>query len=221
MNRVAANEVHIIMRATKGVRLRVREEGKEGQVVGIVVAHAGVVIYGEPFKDGCTNDECCVGDARFSGRNNGTVGINSNMCCVTPRAAPVEPARVCGASSARMTPCTRASCDGASSQFPLGPGARGGIDAPRPSQMHRRSLPGIIWHSRPVSTCRTSMNRESKMRMYGGCHATCSAVPSHSMVPFVRLGSPCRFTYKPNSARKHEHTEVEKVHEHALTIVAK
>jgi hypothetical protein len=154
-----------------------------------MVSHRGR-LHGEPFKDGCTNDEYCVGDVSFSGRKSGTVGINSKMCCTTPRAAPDGPARPSDVSSARMTPCTRASCDGASSQVPLGPGATGAIIAPRPSQMHRRSLPGIIWHRRPVSTCRTSMKRESKIRMYGGCHATCSAVPSHSMVPLVRLGSP-------------------------------
>ena len=156
--------------------------------------------HGEPFKDGCTNDEYGVGDESFSGRNSGTVGISSKMCCTTPRAAPDE-LRPSDVSSARITPCTCASCDGASSQVPLGPGATGGNVAPRPSQMHRRSVPGIIWHSRPDSTCRTSMKRESKIRMYGGCHATCSAVPSHSMVPLVRLGSPWRFTYNPNSMR--------------------
>jgi hypothetical protein len=160
-------------------------------------------IYGEPFR----KDECCVGDASLSGRKSGTVGINSKICCPVPCAGPPEPGRPCGTSSVRMTPCTRASCDGASSQLPLGPGAGSGNDAPRPSQMHRRSWPGIIWHSHPVSTCHTSMKRESKMRMYGGCHATCSAVPSHSIVPFVGLGSPCRFTYNPNSAKKDEHQE--------------
>ena len=152
------------------------------------------------------NDDCAVGDVSFSGRKSGTVGISSKMCCTTPRVDPDGPPRPSDVSSARMTPWTRASCDGASSQAPLGPGATRGIAAPRPSHIHRRSLPGMTWHSRPVSTCRTSMNRESKMRMYGGCHATCSAVPSHSMVPFVRLGSPWRFTYNPNSEKLGEVT---------------
>ncbi len=110
-----------------------------------------IVYYGEPFRPGCTNDECCVGDESFSGRKSGTVGMSSKTCCATPRPAPDEPTRPCAESSARMTPCTRASCDGASSHVPLGPGAIGGADPPRPSQMHRRSFPGMIWQSRPVS----------------------------------------------------------------------
>jgi hypothetical protein len=78
-----------------------------------------------------------------------------------PRAGPPEPGRPCGTSSARMTPCTRASCHGASSQLPLGPGAGSGNRAPRPSQMYRKSRPGIIWHSRPVQhvTLRWSASR--------------------------------------------------------------
>ena len=159
--------------------------------------------YGEPLRPECMNDECCMGDESFSGRKSGTVGMSSKTCCTTPRPAPDEPARpcCCAESSARMTPCTRASCEGTSSHVPLGPGAIGGADPPRPSQMHRRSFPGMIWQSRPVSMWRTSMKRESKMRTYGGCQATCSAVPSHSTVPLSRLGSPCLFTYKPNSAK--------------------
>jgi len=94
--------------------------------------------YGDPFKEGCTNDEYGVGDESFSGRKSGTVGISSKICCTTPRVAPDGPGRPSDVSSARMTPCTRASCDGASSQVPLGPGATGGIATPRPSQMHRR-----------------------------------------------------------------------------------
>jgi hypothetical protein len=146
--------------------------------------------------------------------------MSSNTCCTTPRPELDEPPRPCAESSARMTPCTRASCDGASSHVPLGPGAIGGADPPRPSQMHRRSFPGMIWHSRPVSMWRTSMKRESKMRTYGGCQATCSAVPSHSMVPLVRLGSPCRFTYNPNSVKDGQGT-LEGAAELNITIVAK
>ena len=133
----------------------------------------------------------------------GTVApsVSVQRCVAPHHALHQNELRPSDVSSARITPCTCASCDGASSQVPLGPGATGGNVAPRPSQMHRRSVPGIIWHSRPDSTCRTSMKRESKIRMYGGCHATCSAVPSHSMVPLVRLGSPWRFTYNPNSMR--------------------
>lgn len=180
--------------------IRVERKGENKSAMNYNTVHRSLTLlfHGDPPKDGCTNDDCCNGDDSFSGRKSGTVGISSKMCCTTPGG----PDRPCNASSARMTPWTRASCDGASSQAPLGPGATGGIDAPRPSQMHRRSLPGMTWQSRPVSTCRTSMKRESKMRMYGGCHATCSAVPSHSIVPFVRLGSPWRFTYNPNSERR-------------------
>lgn len=195
----ARNEVQcqITMKATKRL-FQGKRYGMEKKSDECIIGKKR--FHGDPPKDGCTNEDCCNGDDSFSGRKSGTVGISSKMCCTTP-GGPVRP---CNASSARMTPCTRASCDGASSHAPLGPGATGGIDAPRPSQMHRSSLPGMTWHSRPVSTCRTSMKRESKMRMYGGCHATCSAVPSHSIVPFVRLGSPCRFTYNPNSERKGE-----------------
>ena len=49
--------------------------------------------YGELFKEGCTNDEYCIGDESFAGRKSGTVGISSKMCCTTPRAAPDGPGR--------------------------------------------------------------------------------------------------------------------------------
>jgi hypothetical protein len=132
------------------------------------------------------------------------VGTSSKMRSTMPRLTPNDSVRPCGKSPARMTPYTRASCDGASSQshVPLGPGAIGGA-----FQMHRRSFPGMIWQSRPVLMWRTSMKRESKMRTYGRCEATCSAVPSHSMMPLVRLGSPCRFTYNPNSAKDGQGTD--------------
>jgi hypothetical protein len=177
---------------------------RKGTVNGYVIeeadAKSALLFHHRAFNDGCKNDDCYVGDVKISGRKS---GISSKICSTMPD-GPACPSDV---SSARMTPWTRASCDGASSQAPLGPAATRGIDAPRPSQMHRRLLPGMTLHSRPVSTCRTSMNRESKMRMYGGCHATCSAVPSHSMVPFVRLGSPWSFTYNPNSEKMGEMTD--------------
>lgn len=145
----------------------------------------------------CAKYVDCDGDESEPGRYRGMVGISSKTCCAVarvliPRAAPGGPG-----GSEFMTPCTRGSCDMPSDQ-PSGPGVAGGLFvvlAPRPSHMHRMSLPGMIWHRRPVSTWRISMKRESKRRMYGGCHATCSAVPSHSIVCtalFVsdRLGSP-------------------------------
>jgi hypothetical protein len=161
-----------------------------------------IIVHGEPLRAGRTNDEFCVGDEDFSRTKTGMVGMSSKTCCTTPRPMPDDPARPCAESSARMTPCTRASCDGAS------PHVRG-ADAPPPrsSQMHRRSFPGMIWHSCPVSMWRTSMKRESKMRTYGGCQAMCSAVPSHSMVPLVRLGSACWFTYNPNSVEDSQGTD--------------
>ncbi|KAF9642599.1 hypothetical protein BDM02DRAFT_3124378, partial [Thelephora ganbajun] len=45
------------------------------------------------------------------------------------------------------------------------------------------------------------MNRLSKERMQGGCQATHSAVPSHSIVPVRWLGSPRLSIYSPNSVK--------------------
>ena len=145
----------------------------------------------------CAKYVDCEGDDKDPGRYNGIVGMSSNTCCATGRGPPLT-TPVCG-SSPVMTPCTRGSCSIPSDQ-PSGPGVAGVFAAvPRPSQMQRMSLPGMICASRPVSIWRISMKRESKRRIYGGCQATCSAVPSHSIVCIDRLGSPCRSTYKPNS----------------------
>ena len=105
----------------------------------------------------CGNNDWCDGDVSFSGRTNGTVGISSKTCSPTPRAASDGPGRPSHGSSARITPWMRASSDGDASQTLL----------VCLFQMHRKSLPGMTWHSRPVSTRRTSIKRESKMRMYG------------------------------------------------------
>lgn len=97
----------------------------------------------------------CEGDESEPGRYSGMVGISSNTCCATGRAAPRFGPDGAGAGSAEfMTPCTRGSCEMAS-VHPSGPGVDGGLEleaAPRPSQMQRRSLPGMICASRPVST---------------------------------------------------------------------
>ncbi|KAF9646333.1 hypothetical protein BDM02DRAFT_3118854 [Thelephora ganbajun] len=45
------------------------------------------------------------------------------------------------------------------------------------------------------------MNRLSKERMQGGCQATRSAVPSHSIVPVRWLGSPRLSIYTSNSVK--------------------
>jgi hypothetical protein len=129
-----------------------------------------MIVHGEPLRAGCTDDECCVGDEGFSRGKSGPAGMSSKTYCTTSRTATNDLMRPCVESSARMTQCTRASCDGTSShsQVPLKPGAIGGDDPPRQSQMHRRSFPGMIWHSRPVLMWRTSMKHESKMRTYGG-----------------------------------------------------
>jgi hypothetical protein len=122
-----------------------------------------IIVHGGPLRVGCTNDECCVGDEGFSRRKSGAAGTSSRTCCTAPCPVPNDPVRPWAESSARITQCTRASCNGTSSHVPLGPGAIDGA-----FQMHRRSFPGMIWHSRPVSMWRTSMKRESKMRTYGG-----------------------------------------------------
>jgi hypothetical protein len=78
-----------------------------------------------------TNDRR-AGDDSFSERK-GAVEISSKVCC-----APDGLGHPCDVPSARMTPWTRASCDGAPSAS-LVPGVTGGIDNIRLSQVHRRS----------------------------------------------------------------------------------
>jgi len=133
------------------------------------------------------------GEAKDPGKYKGIVGTSSTTCWATALVALTTLLPVAAGSGPFITACIRASWLGWSNPSAEGVGS-GYALSPRPSQTHRMSLPGIIWARRPVSTWRISMNRLSNISTYGWCNATCSAVPSHSIVPVDRLGSPCLST---------------------------
>lgn len=107
------------------------------------------------------------GEAKDPGRYRGMVGTISKTCCAVALRGRAPVPGVTTASGAFITACTRASCDIPSCQL-SGPVLTMLVLRPRPSQRQCMSFPGMIWHKRPVSTCRISMNLESNNKIYGG-----------------------------------------------------